>query len=570
MLRTLGGLSWEGQPFRRTKPLLLLAYLALEGPKPRRHLAELFWPGAQDGLNSLSVALNQLRPLGVVEGGEVLSARVESDVGALLAALRAGDLEGVRRLYRGAFLEGLDLPLGEELEEWVWARREALALEVYRLFARRARAHFALGLAEEGRALLGEALGLGGVRHAVEVAEEPPPHPQPLPREVRRAYWAFHLLPGKAPEVCPLEPEALERLHEEGLLSPGGYPLLPLSLEALPPEAQEVALELARRLPLREALPLYRLARFFWTEEDRRRAGQALLAEARRWLSENPLRGLELLQGLPRDPQVQLLRARALERLGRYGEALEELEGLGEEDPEAAAVRGGILFRLGRVGEALAEAERAAGGSPWAQGEAWNLRGLIAFSQGRFAEAAALFARAAVRFLAAGETARQVDALNNRAVALVEGESPEAEGVLAEALRAAGEAPLLRARVLLNLGVVRERQGRPEEAEALYRASLEAAERAGSLEALGRAWNNLGALFHRQGRLGEAEAAYRQALALAREGREWVLTAAVLANLAELQGDPASLEEAIALLQEARYTVLAERYRARLEAFRGR
>ncbi len=180
------------------------------------------------------------------------------------------------------------------------------------------------------------------------------------------------------------------------------------------------------------------------------------------------------------------------------------------------------------MAEALEAAERAAQGSSWAQGEALNLRGILAFSQGRFQEASGLFARAA------------------------------------------GEAPLLRARVLLNLGVVREREGRPEEAEALYRESMREAERVGSLEALGRAWNNLGALYYRQGRKEEARAAYQQALALAKEGREWVLTAAVLANLAELQGDPASLEEAIHLLQEARYSVLAERYQRRLEAFRSR
>lgn len=48
-----------------------------------------------------------------------------------------------------------------------------------------------------------------------------------------------------------------------------------------------------------------------------------------------------------------------------------------------------------------------------------------------------------------------------------------------------------------------------------------------------------------------------------------MLTAAVLANLAELTGERASLEEAIALLEEARYTVLAERYRSRLSSFAG-
>lgn len=574
MLRTLGGLQLEGEAFSRVKPLLLVAYLALEGAQPRRRLAEMFWPEAQDPLNSLSVALSQLRPFRVIEGEEVLQAVIPTDLNPLHRALCEGQLSEVRRLYRGAFLEGVEAPLGEELEEWVWETREQIALEVYQGYAAQARAWFALGFTERGQALLSEALGLSGVRHALEVHTPPSPCPEPLPREVRKAYWAYALLPGRAAEVLSLNPEALEQLYEARLLDGTGQAkplegLTPNALTGLPLEAQEVALALARRLPLRRALPLYQIGRALWKTEDQERAGQALLAEARSLLSENPAESLHLLQGLPLEPQVQLLRARALERLGRYQEALEALDELSLQGAEAAAVRGNLLFRLGQPG-AEAQIQEALQGSTWAQGEALNLQGLLAFSRGEFGSAAALFARAAVRFLAAAETARQVDALNNRAVALFEQGSPEAEAVLGEALKAAGEVPLLQARALLNLGVVRERQGRGEEAQQLYRQSLEAAQKAGALEAEGRAWNNLGALFHRQSKPEEAEAAYRNALALAREGREWMLTAAILANLAELRGDPESLEEAIALLQEARYTVLAERYRGRLGAFRPR
>ncbi len=48
LLRTLGGLKLEGSDFTRPKPLLLLAYLALEGPKERRFLSELSWTGVTD------------------------------------------------------------------------------------------------------------------------------------------------------------------------------------------------------------------------------------------------------------------------------------------------------------------------------------------------------------------------------------------------------------------------------------------------------------------------------------------------------------------------------------------
>ncbi|UZX14841.1 tetratricopeptide repeat protein [Thermus sp. PS18] len=586
MLRVLGGLELEGHTFHRLKPLLLLAYLALEGPKARRHLAQLFWPRAQDPLNSLSVALNQLKPTGAIEGNEILRARVSTDLEALRQALREGQLEEARRLYRGTFLEGVELPLGEELEEWVWSTRERVALEVHRAFAAQARAFYLLGLPERGKVLLEEAQALPGVAFALEGAEEEFHPPSPLPKEARKVFWGLFFRPREAVEALGVSVSTLERIQEAGLIREGGRamrlvgfpqasrPLDPQLHQSFPLEAQEAALALARHLPLQEALPLYLVSRPLWEEEDRKRAGVAILQEARALLSENPGLALDLLHVLPGEPEALLLKARALERLGRYREALEALEALetqgsGSTHPrsETAAVRGGILFRLGQVEEALKEAALAREGSPWAQGEALNLEGLAAISRGEFARAADLFARAAVRFLAAGEVARQVDALNNRAVALFEMGSPQAEEVLMEALEAAGDTPLLRARVLLNLGVVRERQGRPEEAEVLYQQALGLAEEAGVLEAMGRAWNNLGALYHRQGRREEAEAAYQKALRLAKEGRDWVLTAAVLANLAELRQDPATLEEAIALLEEAQYTVLAERYRKHLGAF---
>ncbi len=176
----LGGLELEGHTFHRLKPLLLLAYLALEGPKARRHLAQLFWPRAQDPLNSLSVALNQLKPTGAIEGNEILRARVSTDLEALRQALREGHLEEARRLYRGTFLEGVELPLGEELEEWVWSARERVALEVHGAFASQARAFYLLGLPERGKALLDEAQALPGVGLALEGAgEEFHPHAAP-------------------------------------------------------------------------------------------------------------------------------------------------------------------------------------------------------------------------------------------------------------------------------------------------------------------------------------------------------------------------------------------------------
>jgi tetratricopeptide (TPR) repeat protein len=557
VLRTLGGLRLEGASFSKKKPLLLTAYLALEGPKSRRHLQELFWPRAEDQKNSLSVALSQLKRAGVaIVGNEVLEARVACDALLLKEALAQGRLDEARALYRGRFLEGADEDLSEELEEWVWSTREALAEALYGAHLREAEKRFALGLEEGGEALWRAALALPGV---AEVAEEAPRR-ELLPPEARRAFYGVAFLgPVQAGEVLGVSAEALELLWKRGLLTSTGEPTFRPTLTL---EARRVALELARRLPLPEAAPYYRLSLPLWQEEDAARGKRALLDLARKEVEENPKEALELLLELAPDPEVLLLRARVLERLGRYAEALSLLEEV-PESPGKSALKGVLAFRMGERQEARKEAEKALGGDSYAQGEGWNLLGLLFLSEGRFQEAAEAFSRAAVRFLLAGERVRHLGALGNRAVALAElGQEEEA---FREVLKAAADHPLLQARLLLNLGVVKERQGLIGEAEGLYREALALAERVGNLEAMGRAWNNLGALYHRQGRKEEAQRAYEKALELAQRAGEHLLLATALANWAELRGDRALLEEAIRVLEEAGHQALAQRYRARLQ-----
>ena len=135
-LRTLGGLELDGSDFSRPKPLLLLSYVALEGPQDRRHLAELFWRDAADHLKSLSVALAQLRsgaPGCIDADRHQVRAAVEIDAARLVEALAAGRPEEAVGLYRGPFLGGFHLPaLGVEVEEWIYQTREALASRVQR------------------------------------------------------------------------------------------------------------------------------------------------------------------------------------------------------------------------------------------------------------------------------------------------------------------------------------------------------------------------------------------------------------------------------------------------------
>jgi predicted ATPase len=131
LLRTLGGLRLESASFTRPKPLLLLAYLTLEGPQPRRHIAELFWPTAADHMKSLTVLLTQLRQgaPGVVEADDKkVSTAVSSDVMQFLTCVEGGRYEEAINLYQGSFLEGFYLhDWSEELEEWVYKTRELLA-----------------------------------------------------------------------------------------------------------------------------------------------------------------------------------------------------------------------------------------------------------------------------------------------------------------------------------------------------------------------------------------------------------------------------------------------------------
>lgn len=131
-LKALGGLQLDPSSFTQPKPLLLLIHLALEGAQQRRHLAELFWPKGQ-GMKSLSMTLTRLRQGAgsVVETDERrVWTTVPSDVKELLEALDKRQWRRAAELYTGAFVEGVVLDWGSELEEWVYTTREYLAERV--------------------------------------------------------------------------------------------------------------------------------------------------------------------------------------------------------------------------------------------------------------------------------------------------------------------------------------------------------------------------------------------------------------------------------------------------------
>ncbi|MEX2536979.1 MAG: tetratricopeptide repeat protein [Trueperaceae bacterium] len=181
-LRTLGGAALVGSSFSRPKPLLLLAYLALEGAKSRRFVSELFWGEAARPMNSLRVALSQLRhgaPGALIEEEQRLRCVVPCDALQILQALEAGDVVTAAGNYHGPFLEGFDLSYANasgaavELEEWVFATREYLA--------ERLRSGL-IGLAEAEAALSDFASVARGAQVALTLAGAPPLEPLELER----------------------------------------------------------------------------------------------------------------------------------------------------------------------------------------------------------------------------------------------------------------------------------------------------------------------------------------------------------------------------------------------------
>ena len=199
LLRTLGGLRLYTSDFHQTKPLLLLAYLALEEPRARPHLWTLFWPDAGDPANSLRVALHGLKrvlPDALHAQGERVAVQLQTDAQTLLDGLEAGDTAGALMHYHGPFLDGVGLSgTGLELEEWVYATRELLARRVRAALLRLAEEEAAGGRAAAAASQAERAYTLAGA-------------PELEPEEIRRLYPL--LVGGGSLRAAKLRREAVE------------------------------------------------------------------------------------------------------------------------------------------------------------------------------------------------------------------------------------------------------------------------------------------------------------------------------------------------------------------------
>ena len=164
LLRTLGGLTLDGAALTRPKPLLVLAYLCLEGPTSRRELAELFFGDAADPRDSLSTALRHLRQVGALEdlADDHGAATVDADATLLLRDYDRFRYQAVLERYVGTFLSGLESGLGIDAEEWLFRTREAIAGRVRAAAFHQARAAVIEDRLDDARELTRIALRLRG------------------------------------------------------------------------------------------------------------------------------------------------------------------------------------------------------------------------------------------------------------------------------------------------------------------------------------------------------------------------------------------------------------------------
>jgi tetratricopeptide (TPR) repeat protein len=396
-----------------------------------------------------------------------------------------------------------------------------------------------------------------------------------LPEGCEDVYLAMALLENPDPTLvrralglkANVMARAYETLLNTGLIAANGkafaYQAAKDYLEAHGLVASQLAIKLARELPDIEAFPLYSRAKLLWEDEDLSAVKNAYSAWANELLRRGfPQRASEVLQDAPKGEEITFLRSRALERAGLFKEALKELENL-QETPEVLALKGALYWRLGKPEEARAASERALDGEMEARAEALNTLGLLARSQGKYKESESFARRSVGLWRSLGNQARLTSALNNLAISkALQGE--DAESAFRESLEAAGENLTERALVMLNIGMVNERNENTVLAEEAYKDAASLSEQAGSVITATNAWNNLGVLYHKRQNYEEAKFAYQRALSFCQKAGEKLLLGMIMANFAELTGDVEAWREALKILEEAGHKEEADQYRTDL------
>jgi predicted ATPase len=220
--------------FAQAKPLVLLAYIALEGEQSRDHLRELFFPNASDSAASLRSTINRVRqvcPQAFEGSGSRLRTGISCDATELLFAIEHQDLEHAITLYTAPFLESLEISeVHPELLEWIDTMRDYLArgvIEAHLTLAERTgdRAHLEAARNIHGFSNLEPSLQqrIAKLEHQSEI-----PKPQVIPNNLGQSLTSFI---GRTRE----SEHILELLQEEArlvtLVGPGGVGKTRLALE---------------------------------------------------------------------------------------------------------------------------------------------------------------------------------------------------------------------------------------------------------------------------------------------------------------------------------------------------
>ena len=212
---------------------------------------------------------------------------------------------------------------------------------------------------------------------------------------------------------------------------------------------------------------------------------------------------------------------------------------------------GRVLWRSGDLPGALSEFEtagRLARKVSWPVGEAHSEQGvgIVLKQMGEPSQALSHYRRAVAIFRQAGDQRGEVAALNNLGSAyLVLSRLPQAEEALAQAVPLArlGDQHV-RTLVLGNLGEVRYRQGKFDQALAVLNEALSVVATAGSPYARAMIMENMGLVRSETGQYPAAKAAFAEALTLARQVSNRTCEASVLIGLGDLAVVEGRLDDA--------------------------
>jgi tetratricopeptide (TPR) repeat protein len=615
-LRTFGRVQLEGVDSLGPQQLLLLTYVALEGPQTRAELAVLFWPhlagevtrkGERKHLSNLGVALAVLRrDAGVdVEHPDGLTC----DARLFETHLLNAQLEAAVTLHeRGRFLDGIEhkprLRLGQELLQWITARRErfdhdaltalvtlaeracaAKQLEVARahaecacriaftddppLLSRLRRVLNDLGSPLAGR--VDEAMGASFVELRTMLSPE-----------ALRLYLTLSLLEppnlaaaGRASELSArVASSCLEELRLARVALPDGAWLTEPArrhLDEHPALKMTLLGALRDFTPTEQAFSIYRdifeLSHSFGGLGYWERARTAYVHHATALIRAQNFQGAaealaqfqhaEYLNQQVPHPESRFLHAYALERLRRFKQGLEVLEGVAF-TPDVLAIRSALLVHTGDYASARAAAEGVihdASAGAWAKAIALNTAGQIDCEPNRLHEADVHFDQAGVMWALAEHPQREAGALVNRANVLERlGRIEDARRIYEAALRRAENNHVLRTRTLLNLGYMYERLEGWDRALAFYeqaRSALETSDLEATDGALAASvHNNLGYAQWKVGRLEAARASIERALHLAQVAGDRRFYGLALGNMALIERRVGKLELALEIFRQ--------------------